>query len=44
MDKESTVKKILETKPEGNRRMGRHRMRWLEDVKNDMWEMKVRRW
>ena len=34
-----TVKKVLESKPEGERR-GRTRLRWLEDVR----EMKVKRW
>ena len=33
-----TVKKILESKPEGSRRM-----RWLQDVEKDLREMKVKR-
>ena len=32
MDLERTVKKIFESKPEGSRRRGRSRLRWLEDV------------
>jgi hypothetical protein len=36
--------KIFENKPEGSRRMGRPRLRWLEDVENDLREMKIKRW
>ena len=42
MDQGRTVKKILESKPEGSR-SGRPRMRWLEDVEKDLREMKVKR-
>ena len=34
------VKKVTESKPEGGRRRGRTRLRWLEDLR----EMKVKRW
>jgi len=44
MDQGRTVKKIFESKPEGSRRGGRPRMRWLEDVEKDIQEMKVKRW
>jgi len=44
MDQGRTVKKVFESKPEGNRRRRRHRLRWLEDVEKDLWEMKVKRW
>ena len=44
MDQGRTVKKILESKPEGRRRRERPRMRWLEDVEKDLREMKVKRW
>ena len=44
MDQGRTVKKIFESKPEGSRRRGRPRLRWLEDVEKDLWEMKVKRW
>ena len=27
-----------------NRRKGRPRLRWLEDVEKDLWEMKVKNW
>ena len=39
MDHENVVKKISENKAEGKGRMGRPRMRWLEEVGNDLQEM-----
>jgi hypothetical protein len=36
------IKKILGSKPEGRRRFG-HGLRWMEDVENDLREMKVKR-
>jgi hypothetical protein len=39
-----TVKKVFESKLEGNRRRGRPRLRWLEDVAKDLQEVKVERW
>jgi hypothetical protein len=44
MDQGRTFNKIFETKPEVSRKGGRPRMRWLEDVKKDLREMKVKRW
>jgi hypothetical protein len=38
MDQERTVKKIPESKPEGNRKMGRPGMRWTEDGEKDLRE------
>jgi hypothetical protein len=38
------VKKITESKREGSRRRGRSILRWLEDVEQDLLEMKVKRW
>jgi hypothetical protein len=32
MDHGRVVKKIFENKPDGRRRMGRLRLRWLEDA------------
>jgi len=43
MARERTVKKIFESKPEGSR-MGRPRMRWLQDAEKDLREMEVKRW
>ena len=44
MDQERAVKKIFESKPDGSRRMGRPRLRWMEDVQNGLWEMKIKKW
>jgi hypothetical protein len=44
LDHGRLVKKTFESKPEGRRRMGRPRMRWLEDVEEDLRERKVERW
>ena len=43
MGRGKIVKTIFESKPEGRRRMGRPRLRWLEDVEKDLREMKVKR-
>jgi hypothetical protein len=42
MDQGRTVKEIFESKRERSRRRGRPRLRWLEDVGEDLREMKVR--
>lgn len=44
MDHRRADKKIFESKLGGKRRMGRPRLRWLEDVEKDPWEMKVKIW
>ena len=45
MDHGREVKNIFEAKLECRRsRKGRHKLRWLKDVKKDLWEMKVKRW
>jgi hypothetical protein len=44
MDQGRTVKRIFESKLGGSRRRGRPRLRWLENVEKDLWEMKVKRW
>jgi hypothetical protein len=44
MDHGRVVEKIFESNPKGRRRMGRPRLRWLEDVKRDLREMKIKRW
>jgi hypothetical protein len=44
MNQGRIVKKIFDNKPEGSRRNGRPRLRWLEDVGKDLRELKVKRW
>jgi hypothetical protein len=44
MDQGRTAKKIFDSKLEGIRRRGRPRLRQLEDVEKDLWEMEVKRW
>jgi len=44
MDQGRIGKKLFESKPEGGRRRGSLRMRWLEDVEKDLREMKVKRY
>ena len=39
-----TVKKVFQSKPEGRRRRGIPRLRRLEDVEEDLREMKLKRW
>jgi len=43
MDLGKVVEKIFESKREARRRMGRSRLRWLEDVEKDLRQMKVKR-
>jgi len=41
---EEQLRKIFDSKPEGTRRRGRPRLRWLEDAQKDLPEMNVKRW
>jgi hypothetical protein len=43
MNNERVVKKISESKADGRRRMGRPRLRWLEDAEKDLRETKVKK-
>ena len=44
MDTIRTVKKLTEWKPYSSRQVGRPRLRWLEQVEEDLKKMKVRNW
>jgi hypothetical protein len=39
-----TKKIILNTKPEGKYRVGRPKLRWLEDVETDIKSVDIKRW
>jgi hypothetical protein len=41
MDQGRKIKKIFESKPEGSRRRGRPRLRWLGGVERNIGEMKA---
>jgi hypothetical protein len=43
-DQSRVVLKIFESKPKGRRKLGRPRLRWPDDVENDLRVMKVKRW
>jgi hypothetical protein len=43
MDQRRVVKNIFNSKPEGRRKVGRQRLRWLDDVENDLRVLKVKR-
>jgi hypothetical protein len=44
MDHGRVIKKIFEGKPQGRRRIGRPKLRWLHGVEKDLWDIKVKRW
>jgi hypothetical protein len=44
MNEGRRVKKIFGSKPEGSKRRGRPRLRWLEEEEKDLWKMKSKRW
>jgi hypothetical protein len=44
IDQRKIVKKMFESTSEGRRKVGRPRLRWLDDVENDLRVIKVRRW
>jgi hypothetical protein len=43
LDQGRSVKQTFDSNPEGSRRE-RPRLRWLEDIEKDLWEIKVKRW
>jgi hypothetical protein len=44
MNETSTVKKIFEEKPRGRRGRGRPRLRWFDDVEDDLRNTGIKRW
>jgi hypothetical protein len=44
MDETGSVKKIFERKLEGRRGRGRPRLRWINDVEDDLRKLGVKRW
>jgi hypothetical protein len=44
MDKTRSVKKIFEGKLEGRRGRGRSRLRWINDVEDDLRKLGVKHW
>jgi hypothetical protein len=44
MDNNRTVKKVLDTKPIGTRKIGRPKLRWEDDVIQDIKALGVKNW
>jgi len=44
MDTTSIVKKVTEWEPRSSRPVGRPRLRWLDQVEEDLKKMEVRNW
>jgi hypothetical protein len=44
MDNNRTVKKVLDTKPIGTRKIGRPKLRWEDDVIQDIKTLGVKNW
>jgi hypothetical protein len=44
MDGDRMVKKVFVSKPEGRRDIGRPKLRWLDDVEDDIKVLGIRRW
>jgi hypothetical protein len=44
MSEDRVIKKLYMTKPEGRRSVGRPKMRWLDDVEEDLRKMRIGGW
>jgi hypothetical protein len=44
MDNNRTVKKLFNTRPEGTRKTGRPKLRWEDDVTQDIMALGVKNW
>jgi hypothetical protein len=44
MSVDRTIKKVFLGKPDGRRKAGRPKLRWLDCIENDLKLMGVRRW
>jgi len=44
MSEERVVKRLYQNTPEGSRRVGRPRLRWMDDVREDLRRMGVTNW
>jgi hypothetical protein len=44
MSEDRVIKKLYMSKPEGRRSVGRPKMRWLDDVEEDLGKMRISGW
>ena len=44
MNNDRTIKKIFNAKPDGVRRVGRPKLRWEDDIDQDMRILEVKNW
>jgi hypothetical protein len=44
MSEDRVIKKLYMSKPEGRRSFGRSKMRWLDDVEEDLRKMRIGGW
>jgi hypothetical protein len=44
MSEDRVIKKLYMSKPEGRRNVGRTRMRWIDDVEEDLRKMRIGGW